>query len=56
MPNMMDRGARKNFQSLDDGNGYPMTSVTAQGDLEQGEEHFNGIQVKRVVQNNYDDV
>lgn len=22
MPNMMDRSARKNFESLDDGNGY----------------------------------
>lgn len=56
IPNMMDRSARKNFQSLDDGNCYPMTSVTAQGDLEQGEEYLDGIQVKREVENNFEDV
>ena len=56
MPNMMDRSARQNFQSLDDGNGYPMTSITAQGDLEQGEEYLDGIQVKREVENNFEDV
>ena len=55
MPNRMARAARKNFQSLDDGNGYSVTSVTAQGDLEQGEECSDAIHVKREVQNNFED-
>ena len=54
MPHM-DRSARKTFQSLDDGNGYSVTSVTAQGDLEQGDERSNGIHVKREVQHELED-
>ena len=56
MPRMMDRSARKNFQSLDEGNGYSVTSVTAQGDLEQGEECSDAIYVKREVRNNFEDM
>lgn len=56
MPNMIDRSARKNFQSLDDGNGYSVTSVAAHGDLERGEERSDGIHVKREVQSNFDSV
>ncbi|CAD6578606.1 MAG: hypothetical protein ASARMPRED_008778 [Alectoria sarmentosa] len=54
MPNM-DRSARKNFQSLDDGNGYSVTSVAAQGDLEQGDERFDGIRIKREVVHELED-
>ena len=56
LPNMMDRSARKEFQSLDDGNGYSETSITAQGDLKQGEERYDGIHVKREVQNNFENI
>lgn len=54
MPNM-DRSARRNFQSLDDGNGYSVTSVAAQGDLEQGDECFDGIRIKREVVHELED-
>ena len=54
MPEIIDRPPRKNFQSLDDDNGYSVTSVTAHGDLEQGKEHFGGIHVKREVQNDFE--